>query len=460
MSEIIDVAVIGAGPAGLAAASVTAQHGLTVVLLDEQPAAGGQIYRAIGSADAHLQDILGRDYAAGRTLLNILDQPAIDYRAGATVWNLTAQGNISYSLGGSARTLSARHVIVCTGALERPMPFPGWTVPGVMTAGAGQILLKSSELIPPAPTLLAGNGPLLFLVAAQYLRAGHRPAAIVETTPWRNYGAALGALPGALRANSYLRKGWALLGEIKRGRVPHYRAATNLRALGTAHVEALEFRAGGRQRRIPCASLLIHSGVVPNVQISRALDLDHSWDPAQRCWRPRLGAWGETSLETISIAGDGAGIGGAEAALHCGRLAALHAAWRLGAIESHAEITRLAKGERKALAVHHAARPFLDLLYAPSRAFLNPPDETIVCRCEEVSAGAIRGYAKLGCLGPNQTKAFGRPGMGPCQGRYCGLSVAEIIAAARGIPLENVGYYRVRPPIKPVTLGEVSALSG
>ena len=146
------------------------------MLLDEQPAAGGQIYRAIGSADAHLQDILGRDYAAGRTLLNILDQPAIDYRAGATVWNLTAQGNISYTFGGSARTLSARHVIVCTGALERPMPFPGWTVPGVMTAGAGQILLKSSELIPPAPTLLAGNGPLLFLVAAQYLRAGHQPA--------------------------------------------------------------------------------------------------------------------------------------------------------------------------------------------------------------------------------------------------------------------------------------------
>ena len=196
-------------------------------------------------------------------------------------------------------------------------------------------------------------------------------------------------------------------------------------------MEALEFRAGGRQRRIPCASLLIHSGIVPHVQISRALDLDHSWDPAQRCWRPRLGAWGETSLETISIAGDGAGIGGAEAALHCGRLAALHAAWRLGAIESHAEITRLAKGERKALAVHHAARPFLDLLYAPPRAFLDPPDETIVCRCEEVSAGAIRGYAELGCLGPNQTKAFGRPGMGPCQGRYCGLSVAEIIAAAR-----------------------------
>ena len=98
------------------------------------------------------------------------------------------------------------------------------------------------------------------------------------------------------------------------------------------------------------------------------------------------------------------------------------------------------------------------MLYAPSPEFLDPPDETVLCRCEEVTAGTVREFADLGCLGPNQAKAFGRPGMGPCQGRYCGLTVASVIAARRGVPVEEVGYYRIRPPLKPVTLGELAAM--
>lgn len=458
MTETTDLAIVGGGPAGLAAAAIAAEAGLEVWLLDDQPAAGGQIYRAVGASDRARLGVLGPDYEHGRSLLAVLDHPRLRHLAGATVWEVTREREIYFTRGGGSSCVTARHVLLATGAMERPMPFPGWTLPGVMTAGAGQILLKTSGLVPAGDVVLAGSGPLLLLLAQQYLRAGGRIAAIVETTPRTNLSRALPHLPGALRANAYLRKGLGLLREIWRHRVPHYRAARQLEARGESTVERLAFEAGGTSHEIPCSHLLIHNGVVPNVQITRALGLTHDWDDLQRCWRPRRGERGETEFEGLWIAGDGGGIGGARAAEHQGRLAALHVARERGAIT--AEACRIqAEPERRALAHHLAVRPFLDALYAPAPDFLRPADDTVVCRCEEVTAGAIRGYVALGCLGPNQTKAFGRPGMGPCQGRFCGLTVSEIIAEARGVPVAEVGYYRIRSPIKPVTLGELAALS-
>ncbi len=457
MTDSTDLAIIGAGPAGLAAAKVVTEAGLEVVLLDDQAAAGGQIYRAVGLADRQRLELLGSDYAQGRELLATLDSPRLRHLAGATVWEVTRNREIYFTRNGKSACVIARRILLATGALERPMPFPGWTLPGVMTAGAGQILLKTSGLVPTEDVVLAGSGPLLLLLAQQYLRAGGRIAAIVETTPRRNTFKALHHLPGALRANAYLRKGLGLLREIRRHGVPHHRKAHKLAARGDKAVECLTFEAGGATHEIPCSLLLIHNGVVPNVQITRALGLAHDWDALQRCWRPRCDHWGVTEFDGLSIAGDGGGIGGALAAQHQGTLAGLHAARELGVLTAEACQSRAAP-ERRALAYHLAVRPFLDVLYAPAPEFLRPSDDTIACRCEEVTAGSIRGYVKLGCLGPNQTKSFGRPGMGPCQGRFCGLTVSEIIAEARGVPMDEVGYYRIRSPIKPVTLGELAAL--
>ena len=456
MSGTTDVAVIGAGPAGLSAAVTAADAGLAVVIVDNQPDVGGQVYRGIRTADNRRCRILGQDYAAGRALLGTLERARVCHIAGASVWEVTPDRQIFYSRGGEAAVLRARHIVLCTGAVERPMPFPGWTMPGVMTAGAGQILLKTSGIVPPSPTVLAGSGPLLVLVAVQYLRAGHPIAAIVETTPMANLGRAIRLLPGAVRESSYIRKGLALLGELKRRRVRHYKRASTLRALGEEQIATVRFRVGAREHEIACATLLIHNGVVPNVQITRALGLEHIWEPLPRCWRPRLGNWGETTIEGIAVAGDGGGIAGVEASVHRGRIAGLHAARRLDALSAEAAKRRVLR-ERRRLARHEAARPFLDALYAPAPALLVPSDETIVCRCEEVTAGAIREQVTLGCLGPNQLKAFVRAGMGPCQGRLCGLSVSETIADARGVPVEDVGYYRIRPPISPVTLGEIAS---
>ena len=212
-----------------------------------------------------------------------------------------------------------------------------------------------------------------------------------------------------------------------------------------------------RQSYLDCDTLIVHQGVVPNVQMSRALGVEHTWNERNRCWDPVTGVYGETNVEGVVLAGDGQGIGGAQAAAYRGELAGLFVASQADKLES-AALKRLGAGARDAANRQLAIRPFLDELYRPSDEFLKPSDETLVCRCEEVSAGDIREFAALGALGPNQAKAYGRCGMGPCQGRVCGLVVSEVLADALNTSPSEVGYYRIRPPIKPVTLGEVASL--
>ena len=165
----VELGIIGAGPAGMAAAVLAAELGLETVLIDEQPAPGGQIYRAIEGAEPNTP--LGPDYLVGRPLVTALRASNVDYRSGTTLWHLDPEGTLFLETGGRIETVTARRILLATGALERPVPIPGWTLPGVMTAGAAQILLKSSGLVPEGRVVLAGQGPLLYLVAAQLAHA-------------------------------------------------------------------------------------------------------------------------------------------------------------------------------------------------------------------------------------------------------------------------------------------------
>jgi NADPH-dependent 2,4-dienoyl-CoA reductase/sulfur reductase-like enzyme len=259
---------------------------------------------------------------------------------------------------------------------------------------------------------------------------------------------------GLWTGRALLGKGVALVREARRRGLRVVRRVRGLRAEGEGRVQRIRWEDGA----IPCDTLLLHEGVVPSTHITRALGLEHRWDGAQLCWRPALDAWGATSHDRVAVAGDGGGIGGWEAAAATGRLAALDAARRLGRLDA-AERDRRAAPHRAALDSALALRPFLDRLYAPSPEVLAPRDDaTIVCRCEEVTAGQVRLAARLGATGPNQAKAFLRAGMGPCQGRMCGTTVAALIAAERGIPIPEAGALRPRAPFKPLTVGELAAL--
>ncbi|QCY13228.1 NAD(P)/FAD-dependent oxidoreductase [Pseudomonas sp. MPC6] len=453
--ESVEVVVIGAGAAGMAAATRMAGLGLQVVLLDEQGSPGGQIYRGITLAPLSRRDLLGPDYAHGNQLAQALASSSVRYEKGASVWQVTREHQVSYLREGRLYTLDAKAVLLATGAMERPFPIAGWTLPGVMSAGAAQILLKSAGLAPSEPVVLAGCGPLLYLLGWQYLRAGVTIKALVDTTRPEDYWRARRHLFAALRAWPYLRKGLELMRSLRSAGIAHYTGAEHLAVEGEDAARALTFSASGKAQRIDTRCVLLHQGVVPNIQFSQALRARHEWDLDQLCFRPVTDAWGELDVPGVYVAGDGAGIGGAQAAAVQGQLAALGIAGQLKRI-SNAERDNQDRPLRVQLEANLRIRPFLDALYQPKEPNRIPADEVMVCRCEEVTAGELRSFVALGCAGPNQAKSFGRCGMGPCQGRLCGLTVTEVIAKARGVSAAEVGYYRIRPPIKPITLGELA----
>ena len=448
-----DVAVVGAGPAGLAAASVCARAGLATVLFDENPSPGGQVYRGISGAPFQDRAILGPDYWQGEKIVAEFMASGAQYVPGARVWSLTPELEIGVSVGGGSALTSTASVILATGAIERPFPIPGWTLPGVMTAGAAQALLKTSGMVPRGRTVLAGTGPLLWLLAWQYLNAGHGIDAILDTTPHRNRSRALPHLLSFL-VSPYLRRGLALLLAV-RGRISIVPGVTELRADGGGRVESVSFRtAGGGGRTLACDTLLLHQGVVPDVNLAMSVGVEHRWDDTQVCFTPILDPNGGTSVPGVLIAGDAAGIAGAQAAAWRGVLCAI-AVVKAMQRDTKVNAERLA---RTAIAQFMRGRGFLDALYRPDKAFRKPTGDTIVCRCEEVTAREIREAAAQGCPGPNQMKAFLRCGMGPCQGRLCGLTVTELIAQARGITPQEAGYFRIRAPVKPITVAELASL--
>jgi len=428
-----DLAIVGAGPAGLAAAALAARAGLSTVVFDENPGVGGQIYRAITTTPVADRDVLGEDYWAGAALAADAEASGASIVTGATVWSLDPTLEIGVSIEGAARLIQAKRVIVATGALERPFPVPGWTLPGVMSAG--------------------GAGPLLWLLAAQILRTGGRIDAILDTQPRMNWLPAL-AHAADFALSPYLAKGLKLLREVRRQ--VKVIGVDWLAAVGDDKLREVAFGRGGNEQRLPVDLLLLHQGVVPNVNLAMAAGAAHAWDARQLCWSPVLDGDFNSSVAGIAVAGDGAGIGGGTAAAERGRIAALAAVRALkpealGSLPSE-------QGVRQALQREEMGRAFLDVLNRPAPYFRLPEGDTIVCRCEEVTAAQVRETAAMGCEGPNQMKAFLRCGMGPCQGRLCGLTVTELIAKVRKVPPADVGYYRLRPPVKPITLGELASL--
>jgi NADPH-dependent 2,4-dienoyl-CoA reductase/sulfur reductase-like enzyme len=450
-----DLAIVGGGPAGLAAADEAARLGISTVLLDEQPDIGGQIYRAITSSPLHDRALLGQDYWHGETLARLFRESGATHIPLATVWNIASSRELDVSIAGRGASIGARHILLATGAMERPFPFPGWTLPGVLTIGAAQTLLKSTGDYLPGKLVLAGTGPLMWLLAAQYLRAGAAIEAILDTTPHSNWKAAL-PYAGEFLISPYLTKGVKLLAEVRR-RVPIIRRVEGLHAHGAESFRKVTYHCeNGHSGRIEAQWLLVHQGVVPNVNAAMAAGCRHSWNDKQACFRPELDDWFESTVDGISLAGDGAGIQGARAAEACGRLAALGIATKLGHITTELR-NRHARPHRKTLRRWSRGRSFLDLLHRPRSSHRIPKDETIICRCEEITAGELRKVVELGCPGPNQAKAFLRCGMGPCQGRLCGLTVTETMAEALGASAGVVGYYHIRPPFKPVTLGQIAS---
>ncbi len=441
----------------MAAAMTARRHGLEVAVIDEQPQPGGQIWRAVENS-APRDGILGPSYADGRSVAQAFRSCGAHYLAATRLWQIERGFRAYVSHAGKARCIEAAAIILATGAQERPAPFAGWTLPGVMTVGAAQILLKQSGQIPDGPVWIAGSGPLPLLYMTQLLRAGGSIGGYLDTRPAGQWQTALRHLPGALGSAGDLLKGLGWLAQLRACGTRVTRHVAQIEALGAARISAVRYSTdGGETATVAADKLLVHEGVVPNIHAALSLECAMRWDAAQDCFVPVLDGWGEASVENLFIAGDGAGIAGAKAARWRGELAALGAIAKLGRI-GMAAATAAARPIRRRLRRELAMRPFLDALFKPRPQIFAPDDATIVCRCEEVTAGAIRAAARTGAPGPNQVKAFTRAGMGPCQGRQCGYSVMRILGAAQNRSPGEIGFFHIRPPLKPITLGELAAL--
>jgi thioredoxin reductase/bacterioferritin-associated ferredoxin len=458
MKTDYDLIIIGAGPAGMAAAHQAARCSLSALVLGEQALPGGQLYRSQEQTLPGLSGILGSSHVSGASLVRKFREAQVDYLAGASVWHMEPDGTVCYLNQEGTFQAKGRRVLIASGARERPMPIPGWTLPGVMAATSADVLLKSQGIIPFNNLVLAGSGPLLILTATRLLQAGAKLNAILDTTPLKNQAAALPYLPKALLGAQYLARGLAMKWQIWRKSFPVYQGVRDLAIKGSGQVESISFTHRGAEREIQADTVLLHNGLVPDTQLSSLMRCQLEWDPVQRYFKPITDAWGNTTVERFMVAGDAAGISGGIAAEAAGYLAALEATCALGKI-GLAQRNRIAAPFRHKLVRDQAVRPFLDHLFQPARHLLAPADdETMVCRCEEVTAGQIRQALKLGAMGPNQLKTQTRAGMGACQGRMCGLIVSEIMADYLNLEVPQVGYLRVRSPIKPLSLGQLAGV--
>lgn len=448
-----ELAIVGAGPAGLAAAAEAVRRGVSVALLDEHPLPGGQYFRQ-GPANAAART--GRAAA----LLSITSDPHVSHLAGAAVWGVPEAGTLAFTHGGRGDRIRAPAIIVAAGATDRAVPFPGWTLPGVLTAGGAQNLLKSQGVLPGRRVLVAGTGPLLLVVADSLRRAGAEWVEILEAArPERG----LAALPRLLAAPSLLRRGLGYLAGFARAGIRLRTGWTVIEARGVDQVEeavAAPIDAAGRvdrerARALAVDTLVVGFGLTPAVELTRLLGCAHAWQPERGGVIPTRSPDLETSVPGVLAVGDGAGIAGVETALLEGQLGGLLAAARLGRCPA-AEARRIARPLRARLARLAQFRRGIEALFAPPPDFLSLlTPETIVCRCEEVTAGQLLDGLGRGLGSIDALKAHTRVTMGRCQGRNCIRTLADLVARESGAAAGMLPYPRARPPARPVRLADL-----
>ena len=443
--------IVGAGPAGIRAAATLVAAGLRPVVVDEAPASGGQIYRqplVPDGRDARAR--YGSEAAKAERLhgefAGLADR--IDYHPGALVWNLSP-GAADVVVHGETRRIVHEGMILATGATDRVLPIPGWTIPGVFTLGGAQIALKAQGAAIGQRVVFLGSGPLLYLVAWQYMKAGVTVAGVLDCAPFSAKFALLRALPHQPRA---VLLGLKYVADLRLAGVPIRFGVEAPAILGEARVTGIEWREDDQRHHLSCDGIGYGLGLRSETQLADLAGCAFAFSSRDRAQMPVRDAAGRTSVAGVYLAGDGAGIMGADAAELAGERAAL------ALIEDRAlpgNPARAAALESELLR-HSRFRDAMEAAF-PFPHHWEIADETILCRCEEITARAARAaIGQFSLTEINRLKAVSRIGMGRCQGRVCGAGAAELLAHEAGRDIATVGRLRGQAPVKPIPLALVA----
>jgi bacterioferritin-associated ferredoxin len=390
----------------------------------------------------------------GNLLRTRLAESTVDLRFGRRIWSITDRFRVDAIGPDGNEGISAPRLIAALGAHERVVPFPGWTLPGVVGLAAATVLLKSHSVVPGQRVVIAGCGPLLAAVAAGIIKLGGDVAAVADLS---GPGDWLSLTPNFATRPYLLAQGIGWASKLVTKRIPIYFRHAVRRAEGNGCVERVvlgpvDSHAAGLKRgeiALEADALCVGHGLVPGAEVTKLLRARHVYDRLRGGWIPEVDAVGRSSVAGLFAIGDGAGIRGAKPAQIAGELGGLAAAHDAGAI-APGDFARMAKPLQARLrGLGPFSRAAARLMAVRPEQVAGIPLETVVCRCEDVTRGEIEAAYEAGACEMNQLKHFTRCGMGPCQGRMCGDIAAELLAQRVG-DREAVGYWTGRPPLRPV----------
>ncbi len=450
------VVVVGAGPAGIRCAEALVKAGIRPLVIDEGRRSGGQIYRQQPeNFSRSAKELYGTEAPKAKNLHASFEQllPDIDYWPESLIWSIDRE--TLYVVSNNKQiTVEFSGLIICAGATDRLLPVEGWHRAGCYSLGGSQIALKSQACAIGSEVAFMGTGPLLYLVAAQYAKAGAKVAAVVDTSA---FSLRIKALPWLLANPSALINGLVLTAKLMLAGVKMYSGAEPVAVDGDDEhgVSGLRIRdKKGREQTIRCDAVAMGYHLRPETQLADLARCEFRFDEQTRQWLPRLDEDGRSTMDDVYLAGDGASIMGADAAERRGELAALALLQDQGYTVNQNRLQELrdqvSRLRRFALGLSKAF-PW------PYHLVKKLSDSTVVCRCETITVGNLRNTLKeTGAREANRAKAFSRVGMGRCQGRFCANSGAEIIAAETGVQIFEAGRLRGQAPVKPLALSSVT----
>jgi hydrogen cyanide synthase HcnB len=466
----VELVIIGGGPAGMAAAIEAAGKGVSVALVDESRSLGGKVLKSQedGLQIDHTDEIEAR---IARQLLYDFEQveDKIEVYLQAEVWGIDNQKTVQLycenAAGAHSKSIRAQKLIIAVGALERTVPFPGWTLPGVFTVGGLNSLIKKG-VIAGEKFVVAGSGLLQLVLAQNLIKAGATISALVEAASMKDVIASSAQLLSGVGWQR-LKQGLQYLRAIRSHKIPIFSSHVVAKANGDQAVNGVVITQvdanwkpiPGTEKDLAADTLAVGYGLIPSNELTRLCGCRHDYDDRLGYWKIQHKSRMETSVAGIFVAGDDTRIKGYAAAIDEGRIAGIEACVQLGKTSKDQADKSIRTLEHKLQRATRFARA-IDGISSPKPGLLDViSDDTVVCRCEEVTFSEIHTAVTNGAADINDIKRRTRSGMGHCQGRYCGQVINELLWKLAGYA-GNREYFTPRIPAKSVPFGALANQKG